>query len=133
MFDPLGSTSTRPAAINPAGTVTGNFADVRGVFHGFLHTSDGTITEFDPSADSQITFADAINPAGTIVGEFFSTAGFEHGFLRAPNGTITVFDPPGSLFTRPFDINPAGTVTGNFIPSGPFAAHGFVGRPKNMR
>ena len=48
VFDPPGSTYTQPAAINPAGTVTGSFADAEFLSHSFLRTSDGTITAFDP-------------------------------------------------------------------------------------
>jgi len=132
-FDPLGSVFTQPNAINPAGTVTGQFFDVRGVSHGFLRTSDGTITVFDPPG-SFFTSSNAINPAGTVVGLFGTTPNFPagvRGFLRAPNGTITVFDgAPGALFTNPQAISPGGTIVGFFSTTPDFsAAHGFLRTP----
>jgi hypothetical protein len=37
-FDPLGSTFTFAAAINPSGVITGAFVDAGGVVHGFMRT-----------------------------------------------------------------------------------------------
>jgi hypothetical protein len=103
--------------------------DVRGVGHGFLRTSDGTITVFDPPG-SVGTSGNAINPAGTIVGIFETAPTFPvgvRGFLRAPNGTINVFDAPGSpLYTNPQAISPGGTIVGFFISPGFSAFHGFL-------
>jgi hypothetical protein len=78
-FDPLGSGATFPLAINPAGTIGGNFAyadDANGVNHGFVRARDGSITVFDvPGAGTgpstnlpQGTFAtaDALSPAGVL-------------------------------------------------------------------
>src|SRR6266478_4820572 len=82
-FDPLGSTSTSPSAINPAGAITGYYEDTSFVFHGFLRAPNGgeerppkvTFTTFDfpASADgpSLGTQAYAINPAGAITGSYY--------------------------------------------------------------
>jgi hypothetical protein len=133
----MGSTFTQPNAINPAGTVTGYFEDASFVSHGFLRTSDGTITVFDPPGSTG-TGAGGINPTGTIVGSFVNSSGV-HGFLRDPNGTITVYDAPGSMppvsgftFTVLNAINPGGTVAGVFITADFSEEPGFVVRPKNM-
>jgi hypothetical protein len=123
-FDVPGATITSPAAINPAGTVTGSFVDAGFLGHSFLRTSDGTITPFDPpgaicNPDTQIGCSGAvgITPGGTIVGSYVVGSLAIHGYLRAQNGTITVFDAPLSNFTNPTAINPAGAVTGFFADS----------------
>src|SRR5215472_10841635 len=119
-FDPPGSTSTIPTAINPAGTVTGSFIDAGALVHSFLRTSGGTITQFDPpgatcsvSTQTECSAAVGITPDGTVVGDYAAGLLFR-GYLRAPSGAFTVFDPPGSQSTFPSAINPAGTVTGGF-------------------
>lgn len=45
-FDPPGSITTNPASINPKGEITGSYTDAGFVHHGFLRSSDGTITSF---------------------------------------------------------------------------------------
>ena len=71
-----------PISLNPAGAVTGFFADPSGI-HGFLRTPDGTITTLD-APDSTSTEAYEINPAGLIIGSFNDTDGVRHGFLFLP-------------------------------------------------
>jgi hypothetical protein len=106
-FDPPGSASTFPRAINPAGAITGDYVDANYVFHGFLRAPNGTLTTFDPPGSAS-TVASAINPAGAITGDYIDANYVGHGFLRAPNGTLTTFNFPGSLETGPVAINPAG-------------------------
>ena len=48
-FEVTGSPDTEPAAINPAGQITGSYQDANYVYHGFLRNTDGTITTFDPT------------------------------------------------------------------------------------
>jgi probable HAF family extracellular repeat protein len=43
-FDPTGSYSTTPAAMNDKGTIVGYYYDANSETHGFVRTSDGTIT-----------------------------------------------------------------------------------------
>jgi uncharacterized membrane protein len=100
------------AAINDAGTVTGFYVDSSNVAHGYLHTSDGTITTFDP-VGSTATIAHAINSNGDIVGYYYISKRLRNplGFLRAADGTITTFDvrPKG---TQPIGINSTDVIVG---------------------
>ena len=47
-FDPPGSQGTTPVSINPAGQITGSYTDANFATHGFVRTTDGTTTSFDP-------------------------------------------------------------------------------------
>jgi hypothetical protein len=113
-FDPVGSVSTSPAALNPAGAITGSYDDANFVAHGFLRASNGAFTTFDP-AGSLSTGPTSINPAGAITG--IENAPFHlHGFLRAPDGAFTIFDVPGSQYTwRVAGITQAGTIAGSYL------------------
>jgi len=126
---------TRAYAINPAGTITGFFADNTAHCHGYVRAADGTFTQIDaPDAGTgpspQGTFpseftADGINPAGTITGFYVDAASNRHGFVRAANGVITEFDPPGSIFTNPNAIDALGDITGFYFDAD-FVGHGFL-------
>jgi hypothetical protein len=118
-FDPPGT------AINPAGTITGNYSDANGIIHGFLRAPGGTFTTFDLQGSSY-TLPQAINPAGTIAGYYLW--GGAHGFLRAPGGSFTTFDPQGSTDTQPLAINPAGTIMGLYVDA-KGNPHGFLRIP----
>ena len=125
--DGLGGTS--PLSINPAGAVTGSYADVNDVKHGFLRSPDGSLTLFDaPGAGTKYgsdTVAMSINPAGAITGAYTDASFVSHGFLRSPDGTFTVFDAPGS------SINPASAITG-FYTDASFMSHGFLRSPDGI-
>jgi hypothetical protein len=134
-FDVPGATCTRhssectsPAAINPAGAITGSYCD--GITcHSFLRDGDGTITTFDPPG-SRLTFLSSggsgINPAGIITGPYYDLHFVAHGFLRASDGTFTTFDAPGDVHgTVPGGINSAGAITGNYFDAS-FTSHGFL-------
>jgi hypothetical protein len=136
-FDVPGSTClprfilcTHPYAINPAGAVTGIYADAIGAMHGFLRAPDGTFTNIDvpgsvcPFFFSFCTQPTGINPAGAITGNGCCGASF----LRAPDGTFTTFNPPGSQFTQANGINPAGAITGSYFDEN-FVGHGFLRAP----
>jgi hypothetical protein len=121
-------------AINPAGTISGRYADAGGAIHAIVRTSDGAIISFDaPGAGTgpfQGTLPLGINQAGTIEGEYVDAGDASHGFLRTSDGTITTFDVPGAG-TGPFQgtaaqgINAPGTVTGEYV-DGSDVNHGFV-------
>ena len=73
--------------INPAGTITGFYADENSVYHGYVRTLEGKITRFDaPGAGStaawQGTQPMTINPEGAITGYYTDANNVVHGFLR---------------------------------------------------
>jgi hypothetical protein len=72
------------------GSITGSYIDSNNVNHGFLYTSDGTLTTIDVPGSSE-TIPTCMNLAGAIAGYFSDSVG-THGFLRAPDGTFTTFD-----------------------------------------
>ena len=113
-FDPAGSVSTSPAALNPAGAITGFYTDVNFVTHGFLRAKDGAFTMFDVPG-SLSTSPTSINPTGAITG--IENSPFHlHGFLRARDGAFTIFDVPGSQYTwRVASITPAGAIAGSYL------------------
>ncbi len=72
-------------AINLKGQITGFYATVDGINHGFLRTANGNIETFDiPGAGNGGTFSKDINDHGQIVG-YYQDANFVlHGFVRSP-------------------------------------------------
>ena len=87
-------------AINPAGTISGRYADAGGAIHAILRAPNGTITTFDaPGAGTgprQGTRPFSINPAGVSAGYYNDASGVFHGFLRTLDGAITTFNIPGA-------------------------------------
>src|SRR6266567_8827794 len=109
-------------AINPAGTISGRYADAGGAIHAIVRTPDGAIITFAaPGAGTgprQGTRPFSINPAGVTAGYYNDASGVFHGFLRMPDGAITTFDVTGAgtgpgqgtfVFTG-FCLNPAGAI-----------------------
>src|SRR5262245_1467351 len=80
-------------AINPAGTISGRYADSAGAIHAILRFANGAIISFDaPGAGTgprQGTRPFSINPAGATGGYYNDASGMFHGFLRVPDGAIT--------------------------------------------
>jgi len=120
--------------LNPAGTITGPYADASFVIHGFVRAPDGAITTFDaPGAGTgafQGTFPEGINRAGRIAGEYVDASNVSHGFLRAPDGTFTTFDVSGAgtgsgQGTIPNSNNAADAITGYYVDASN-VAHGFL-------
>ncbi len=74
--------------INPAGTITGFYADANSVYHGYIRTARGTFVTFDvPRAGTgnwQGTLPLNINPKVAITGWYIDESGVYHGFLRNP-------------------------------------------------
>jgi hypothetical protein len=116
-------------AINPAGAITGSYADESGAVHGFLRASDGGITTFDaPGGVNGTDFVCCITPEEEVVGIYSDANFFAHGFVRTPAGTFTPFDPPGSAITVPGSINPEGAISGTYFDAN-FILHGFLRAP----
>jgi hypothetical protein len=120
------------SCLNPAGTLTGTYYDLNTAYHGYVSTSDGTVTTFEvPAAGTDAfegTVPQAINTGGVVTGFYFDAGDVVHGFLRRSDGTFTSFDPPGSIDTEPLGINPSGTITGLYVDTNN-VEHGFVRAP----
>jgi hypothetical protein len=132
-FDPTGSISTQPQAINQGGAITGYYQDANSVYHGFLRAPRGPLTTFDaPGSGTQQyagTQAYGINKAGVITGFYIDASSVPHGFLRAPNGRVIPFDPPFSGSTQAYGINTAGTITGVYYDTNSGTNRGFLRAP----
>src|SRR5262252_4151435 len=87
-------------AINPAGTISGRYADASGAIHAIVRFANGAIISFDaPGAGTgnrQGTRPFSINPAGATAGYYSDASNVFHGFLRTPYGVITTFNIPGA-------------------------------------
>jgi hypothetical protein len=70
-------------AINPAGTVTGNYF-ANNQYHGFLRTRNGRYTSFDPPDSHNTTTSVAINTGGSVTGNYLDANFVTHGFVRIP-------------------------------------------------
>src|SRR5262249_2921061 len=98
-------------AINNLGTVVGAFADTSGNVHGFVRTSDGTITTIDgPGSTGTDVFG--LNDRATIVGSYVDSEGYEDCFFKKATGTFTSFTTPQSQECQARSINKAGVITG---------------------
>jgi hypothetical protein len=128
--------------INLAGTVVGNYLDLRDYqvngYHAYVRSSGGVITKFDPTGSVNTDIQNsAINDFGVITGDYWvCVADFSsctiHGFVRASNGTITAFDVTDAgtdglsgQGTFPQGINDAGQVAGYYV-DGNDVYHSFV-------
>jgi hypothetical protein len=117
---------TNPSSINPAGAITGIWADSQNAIHGFLRSPDGHFTEFDAPGAVNGTFAYNINPEGAIAGNYLDASNVWHSFLRAPDGTFTEFEAPGAgtgtgqgtIVGSIEDLNPEGAVAGAYVDTG---------------
>jgi hypothetical protein len=71
--------------INPAGTITGYYADANNVYHGYLRTRDGNFVTLDVlgagTGNWQGTLPLNINPKGEIAGYYIDANDAYHGFL----------------------------------------------------
>ena len=98
VFDvPGGVSNTFPSGITPLGQIEGNYADTKGVNHGFLGYAGCPFTTLDvPSGAgtgaNQGTIPNANNNPGAISGVYIDTNNAYHGFVRSQQGTISTFD-----------------------------------------
>jgi hypothetical protein len=127
---------TLALGINDLGTITGTYADVNDVYHGFLRSADGSFTTFQaPGADTTPgsyngTLPISINDLGVITGNYYDANGFGHGFLREPDGKFTTFDVPGvgGFGTSAIAMNLTGAVVGYYTDSN-YLYHAFLRSP----
>jgi hypothetical protein len=115
-FDVPGATTTYPICMNNNGDVAGIWGN-GGSAHGFLRTSDGTITTFDPphSVDTRVT---SINIKATVSGYYQTSDNVIHAFYRTTDGIVNTFDAPGqNASTYLAGINDGGQLTGLYFNS----------------
>ena len=89
---------TFPLCLNNNDSCAGVYVGNDNLQHGFIRTSDGTITEFNVSGATE-TFVAGINSSDTVCGFYYTGGSFHnsHGFFRTSDGTITTFDVPSSV------------------------------------
>jgi hypothetical protein len=128
---------TMPIGIVADGSILGWYIDSSTVYHGFLRSPAGGLTEFDaPGAGTgsgQGTFPSGINSALAIVGFYADANGAFHGFLRSPGGTFTTLDAPGAgtgafQGTQGENINSKSEIAGDYIDSNS-VFHGLLRSP----
>jgi hypothetical protein len=116
------------------GEIEGLTVDAKGVFHGFVRSSQGTFSTFDaPGAGTgagQGTLPESNNTLGAIAGNYIDGSNVNHGFLLNAQGNFSVFDVPGTgtgagQGTIPLGNNIVGTISGEYI-DGRNVAHGFL-------
>lgn len=78
--------------------------DSNRVHHGYLRTTGGKFTEFDPTG-SVSTLVTGINTKNSIVREYFDPAGGLHSFVRLADGTITPINSPNAAATAISNIS----------------------------
>jgi len=127
-FDPSGSIYTYAASINTSGTVAGYYEDSRGVMHGFVRASDGTITTFDPTGSTSTGVA-SINDNGDVAGWYRDSSGTFSNFVRASDGTITTFQATEGYEPYALGLNAKGKVAGWYMTNDGVLS-GFVGMPE---
>jgi hypothetical protein len=125
------------SGINQWGVTAGTYVDTSGVFHGFVRTRGGIITEFDVrgagTGAGQGTQPSSINQEGAITGSYVDADGVSHGFLRAPDGKITKFDyadagTGSGQGTFGININTSGEIAAEYIDAED-VNHGLVRTP----
>ena len=113
---------TKPLAINGAGIITGTYQDASFLTHGFVRTTDGTITTIDAPGAVNGSYPAGIDDAGDIAGYYCDANFLCHGFWRTADGTYTSFDPSGSFAgTYVLGVDPAGNLTGYYWDKNYFA------------
>ncbi len=129
-FDYPGSTRTNAEAINSDGDIVGRYDVAGGVAHGYLRTSDGIFSSYDPPGANGWTSANGLNDDGDIVGTYLGLDNRHHGFLRS-NGQFTLFDLGDGLTcgdcTGATGINSDGDIVGNYtLNTIPLHTHGYL-------
>jgi hypothetical protein len=114
-FDPIGSTSTYPAAINSSAEIVGSF-NASGASTGFIRTPDGTITNLPVGQHPY-----GINDKGYVVGADFVS---NRGFVINRKGKTKTFRAHGSDPTTAYAIDADGNIAGGYLDKS-YLQHGF--------
>jgi hypothetical protein len=133
---------TVPNSINDLGEITGYYADVSGLVHGFLRSANGKFTSFDVPGSGGVTFPLALNLQGTVVGYYLDPNSLVHAFLRRPDGTFKTWVGPNSCDTNgslgcygsgASNINIFGLIAGGFTDNSVNQVHHALLRSQNGR
>ena len=98
--------------------------------HGFIRSSNGTITNPVDYPGSTSTSLFGISNSGWIVGNYIDASGKTHGFLRKNANTFVSFDFPNAKETSLNGINNSGLISGRYTDSA-MVRHGFIARIRN--
>ena len=100
--------------------------------HGFIRSSNGTITNSVDFPGSTSTSLFGISNSGWIVGSYNDALGKTHGFLRKNANTYISFDFPGATVTGTSlnGINNSGLISGRYTDSAGIR-HGFIAQFRN--
>ena len=131
------------AGVSPDGAIVGEYFDPNYVWHTYLRSPDGYITEIDDPhsgtapGSGQGTLTLGVNPAGEIYGVYIDANYAFHGYVRERDGAIKDLDVPGAgtgqyqgtnacWFIVCFGgLNPSGTIAGLFVDNDN-VYHGYV-------
>lgn len=111
--------------INSSNRSVGVYRDLTLVNHGFIRSSNGTLTnpvDFPGSASSVLN---GINRQGRIVGSYTDALGQQHGFFRKNANKYVSFDYPGAVSTSLNGINDFGFIVGRYTDNAGIR-HGFL-------
>jgi probable HAF family extracellular repeat protein len=147
LSDPMANPMSMNNGATPGGshTIAGLVVDMTNVQHGYL-VRNGTLAEYDPTPDTNLTAIWDINPEEQFVGTYRQNgepAGKRHGFLQSTDDAaavtldVTFVDGLGNTVnafaTIAFGINPDGVIVGQYtvlLPNGKVGPpHGFVALP----
>jgi len=128
-----GCVGTSALSINFLGKVLGSYSDDNFVVHGFIHSPDGSVIDFEePGAlETEPAPSSGLNQLGEVVGYYEDSNFVNHGFIRRTDGTLVSFDPPGAddapfmLGTIVTSVNDFGVITGEYLDANQ-VFHGFV-------
>jgi hypothetical protein len=110
-----GGAASYALSINNHSDIAGAYADASGVFHGYVHHADGTLTHIDfPGASS--TWAYGVNDRGTVIGIYVDAQTNVHAFVRRDGGYRNA-DLPGApaTSTTPLSVNDQEQIVGEYI------------------
>jgi hypothetical protein len=124
-FDWPEAVRTIPTAINSKNVIVGRYQGADRVPHGFIRTTDGTLTALDHPDGVKGTSVANINDKGEIIGTFIDANGQHHGFIRSANGQFKNFDLKNSTATYAIGIDDNGLIVGDYTDAGGYS-HGYL-------
>jgi hypothetical protein len=129
-----GAVATAVRGINNLGDVSGTYSvmDLNADESGFIIPRRGPPISFklsDPTGTGIVV--GGINDLRQLVGYYTDATSTLVGFLRQPSGQFVSVIVPGALSTQVYGINDCGIVVGVWGDAS--TAHGFYGRPGNLR